>query len=77
MKQVMGVIASYSIPLGGLEVDIVFKGEGSLAPEHFDALLAYVELFKKQKTGGSSPAPAKEPGEDWPPDSGGTVTGKS
>ncbi len=41
------VLASYSVPLGSNEVQIVFTGE-QLRPEDFDALADYVALFKKQ-----------------------------
>ena len=41
-----GVLAQYSIPLGGNEATLTFKGE-SLSAADFDALIEYVELFKK------------------------------
>jgi len=41
------VLATYSVPLGQNEVQIVFTGE-QLYPEDFDALADYVALFKKQ-----------------------------
>ncbi len=41
------VLAKYSIPLGANEAILVFSGE-QLAPEDFDALIEYVQLFKKQ-----------------------------
>jgi hypothetical protein len=42
-----GVLAQYSIPLGGNEATLTFKGD-SLSISDFDALIEYVELFKKQ-----------------------------
>jgi hypothetical protein len=41
------VLATYKIPLGANEAELVFTGE-SLEPEDFDALIDYVEIFKKQ-----------------------------
>jgi len=41
------VLAKYSIPLGANEATLVFTGE-NLATEDFDALVEYVQLFKKQ-----------------------------
>jgi len=41
------VLAQYSIPLGGNEATLTFKGE-SLSVADFDALIEYVQLFKKQ-----------------------------
>jgi hypothetical protein len=41
------VLATYSVPLGSNEVQIIFTGE-SLRPDDFDALADYVALFKKQ-----------------------------
>ena len=41
------MLAQYSIPLGGNEATLTFKGEG-LSVSDFDALIEYVELFKKQ-----------------------------
>jgi hypothetical protein len=43
----IGVIAQYSIPLGGNEATLTFKGD-CLSVSDFDALIEYVELFKKQ-----------------------------
>lgn len=41
------VLAEYSIPLGGAEATIVFRGE-RLSPGDFEALADYITLFKKQ-----------------------------
>lgn len=41
------VLATYKIPLGANEAELVFTGE-RLDPEDFDALIDYVEIFKKQ-----------------------------
>ncbi len=55
-----GVLARYSIPLGENEATIVFTGK-SLSPEDFDALIEYVQLFKRQfqrrQTKEQAPAP--------------------
>jgi hypothetical protein len=60
------VLARYSIPLGANEATLVFTGE-SLSPADFDALIEYVELFKKQfqrrsatASAAPEPSPAKE-----------------
>lgn len=41
------VLATYKIPLGSNEAEIIFSGE-TLEPEDFEALREYVLLFKKQ-----------------------------
>jgi len=41
------VLATYKIPLGANEAELVFTGE-VLEPEDFDALIDYVEIFKRQ-----------------------------
>jgi hypothetical protein len=41
------VLAKYSVPLGSNEATIVFTGT-ALHPEDFDALVEYVQLFKRQ-----------------------------
>ncbi len=41
------VLATYKIPLGSNEAELVFTGN-VLEPDDFDALIDYVEIFKKQ-----------------------------
>lgn len=41
------LLAQYSIPLGANSAKLIFTGE-ELLPDDFDALIEYVELFKKQ-----------------------------
>jgi hypothetical protein len=41
------MLAQYAIPLGSNDAHLTFSGE-FLTPEDFDALIEYVELFKKQ-----------------------------
>ena len=41
------MLAQYAIPLGGNEATLTFTGQ-SLSTADFDALIEYVELFKKQ-----------------------------
>lgn len=41
------VLATYKIPLGLSEAELVFTGE-ALEPDDFDALIDYVEIFKRQ-----------------------------
>ncbi len=41
------MLAQYSIPLGGNSAQLIFSGE-ELLPDDFDALIEYVELFKRQ-----------------------------
>lgn len=45
-REESNVLAQYSIPLGGNEATLTFKG-ASLSVDDFDALIEYVELFKK------------------------------
>jgi hypothetical protein len=55
------VLATYKIPLGANEAELVFTGE-KLEPEDFDALIDYVEIFKKQFTRKlPKPAPVQLP----------------
>jgi hypothetical protein len=42
------VLASFSVPIGNNDVQIIFTGEGGLHPSDFDALNEYSEIFKKQ-----------------------------
>src|SRR5437773_1161561 len=53
------MLAQYSIPLGRNEATLTFAGE-SLSIEDFDALIEYVELFKKQFSRKASIQPTKE-----------------
>ena len=41
------MLATFKIPIGLAEAEIVFTGE-ALVPDDFDALAEYVGLFKKQ-----------------------------
>ncbi len=58
----IAVLAQYSIPLGGNEATLTFKGE-SLSTSDFDALIEYVELFKKHFERQTKAKPEVEPSE--------------